>query len=179
MKAHKKRLNKKFTPEEDRKLKSLIKKLGENAWEEVVYLMEGRNMRQCKDRWTYYLSPKVKNLPWTPEDDARLIKLAKELNGKWVQISKRFKGRNDTQIKNRWNTLKKTMILPSIPKKPSTEFTPTSSVSEFSSPLSSSESEEDKETNLMRSFNTYFDEVAHLFEDDKFESFYSKENVLD
>ena len=178
MKAHKKRMNKKFTPEEDQKLKSLIKKLGENAWEEVVYLMEGRNMRQCKERWTYYLSPKVKNLPWTPEDDARLIKLATEMQGKWVQISKKFKGRNDTQIKNRWNTLKKTMILPSFPKKTSNDSPHNTNISDLSSSISS-ETEEEKELNLMRSFNTYFNEVAHLFEDDKFEAFYSKENFLD
>ena len=79
--------------------------------------MNGRNIRQCHDRWVYYLSPRVCNDPWAQEDDEKLIRLAQELNGKWVQIAKRFKGRNDTQIKNRWNTLRKTKDLPEIRKK--------------------------------------------------------------
>ena len=117
MEVKAKRTNKKFTPEEDAKLTKLIAKHGENAWEEVSSQMKGRNVRQCHDRWTYYLSPKVSTLPWSAEDDQKLIQLTKELNGKWVQIAKRFKGRNDIQIKNRWNNLKKTMDLPDIRKK--------------------------------------------------------------
>ena len=117
MEVKAKRTNKKFTHEEDMKLRKLISKHGENAWEEVASEMIGRNVRQCHDRWTYYLSPKVSTVPWTEEEDEKLIQLTKELNGKWVQIAKRFKGRNDIQIKNRWNTLRKTMDLPDIHKK--------------------------------------------------------------
>ena len=110
----KKRTNKKFSVEEDQKLKKLVQEFGEFAWEEISLRMRGRNVRQCHDRWVYYLSPKVSTAPWTDEEDQRLIKLAQKLNGKWVQIAKRFKGRNDTQIKNRWNILKKKMNLPVI-----------------------------------------------------------------
>ena len=112
-----KRTNKKFSPEEDVRLKKLVNEYGESAWEEIAYQMKGRNPRQVHDRWVYYLSPKVSNAPWTDEDDEKLIQLTKELNGKWVQIARRFKGRNDTQIKNRWNILKKRMALPDFPKK--------------------------------------------------------------
>ena len=111
---HHKRTNRKFSREEDLKLKELVKKYGEHAWEEVSFRMNGRNVRQCKDRWMYYLSPKVSNEPWTDEEDQKLIELVKELNGKWVQIAKRFRGRNDTQIKNRWNLLRKLNHLPAI-----------------------------------------------------------------
>ena len=111
-----KRTNKKFSHEEDNLLKKLVSEYGESSWEDVAYHMKGRNTRQCHDRWVYYLSPKVSNAPWTEEDDKKLIRLAKELNGKWVQIAKRFRGRNDTQIKNRWNTLKKHMTLPEFRK---------------------------------------------------------------
>ena len=113
----KKRTNHKFTPEEDSKLRKLVSQLGESSWEEVAANMKGRNPRQCHDRWVYYISPNVNNSPWTEEEDARLIKLSSEMNGKWVQIAKRFKGRNDTQIKNRWNILKKVKMLPDIPRK--------------------------------------------------------------
>ena len=112
-----KRTNHKFTPDEDAMLKKLVGQYGESDWDEIASLMPGRNPRQCHDRWIYYISPNVNNSPWTEEEDARLIKLSKELNGKWVQIAKKFKGRNDTQIKNRWNILKKMMMLPDIPRK--------------------------------------------------------------
>ena len=116
-----KRTNKKFSQEEDARLRKLVNEYGESAWEEIAYQMKGRNPRQVHDRWVYYLSPKVSNAPWTEEDDEKLIQLTKDLNGKWVQIAKRFKGRNDTQIKNRWNILKKRMNLPDIPKKKNIE----------------------------------------------------------
>ena len=112
-----KRTNHKFTPDEDAMLKKLVGQYGESDWDEIASLMPGRNPRQCHDRWIYYISPNVNNSPWTEEEDARLIKLSKELNGKWVQIAKKFKGRNDTQIKNRWNILKKMMMLPDIQRK--------------------------------------------------------------
>ena len=102
-----KRVNHKFTPEEDTKLKKLVNSYGESAWDDIANLMEGRNPRQCHDRWMYYLSPSINNSPWTQEEDKRIIKLQKEFKGKWVLMSKKFKGRTDVQLKNRWNYLKK------------------------------------------------------------------------
>ena len=112
-----KRTNHKFTAQEDAKLRKLVREYGTCSWEEVASHMEGRNQRQCHDRWIYYLSPSINNSPWTDEEDERLLSLCKELNYKWVKISKHFKGRNDTQIKNRWNILKKERNLPDIPKR--------------------------------------------------------------
>ena len=101
------RTKNKFTSDEDQRLKDLVHEYGENSWEEVAEQMPGRNVRQCKDRWTRYLSPSVNKSKWTNEEEKLLIKLVKDLNFKWVQISKHFKGRTDNQIKNKWNTLKK------------------------------------------------------------------------
>ena len=104
-----KRINHKFTPEEDAKLKKLVNNFGESAWDDIAALMNGRNPRQCHDRWMYYLSPTINNSPWTQEEDRRIIKLQPEFNGKWVLMSKKFKGRTDIQLKNRWNYLKKNL----------------------------------------------------------------------
>ena len=102
-----KRMNRKFTPEEDARLNKLVYNFGETAWEDIASFMNGRNPRQCRDRWTYYLSPSVNNSPWTEEEDQKIIKLQPEFNGKWVKMSRKFKGRTDIQLKNRWNILKK------------------------------------------------------------------------
>ena len=109
-----KRTNKKFTREEDDRLRQLVHEFGESSWDEVSARMKTRNMRQCHDRWVYFLSPKINNNPWTVEEDMRLIRLTEELQGRWVRIAKKFRGRNDTQIKNRWNHLKKTNHLPDV-----------------------------------------------------------------
>ena len=138
----KKRTTRKFTSEEDRALRKLVKEYGEYSWDEIAANMNGRNARQCHDRWTYYLSPKINHAPWTDEDDKALIQAYTELNGKWVQIAKRFKGRTDTQIKNRWNTLNKIMYLPKINK----NKTDNKHNKEISNQKSSSEEAEENQT---------------------------------
>ena len=127
-----KRKNNKFTYEEDAKLRKLVNEYGEKSWDIIASHMKGRNIRQVHDRWVYYLSPNVCNSPWTDEEDEKLIHLTQELNGRWVQISKRFNGRNDTQIKNRWNFLKKRLSLPDLPKKRGSANTSSESSSQVS-----------------------------------------------
>ncbi|EAY19312.1 Myb-like DNA-binding domain containing protein [Trichomonas vaginalis G3] len=97
----------KFTAEEDHLLEALVSEKGENAWDQISYLMPGRNSRQVKDRWTRYLSPDINKADWTFDEEELLIKLVKKLNFHWVNIAKHFKGRTDNQIKNKWNNLKK------------------------------------------------------------------------
>lgn len=97
----------KFTPEEDERLKMIVEQFGEGDWVLVSQHMGNRNPRQCKERWQNYLSPKVCKDPWSPEEDAQLIKLHSELGSKWVKISRFFKNRTDNNIKNRWLVLQR------------------------------------------------------------------------
>ena len=130
--------------------------------------MVGRNARQCHDRWKYYLSPKINHAPWTEEDDRNLIKAYTELNGKWVNIAKRFKGRTDTQIKNRWNTLNRIMYLPKINKNKSDNRINKKIINQ----KSSSEENEEKETTETTTdaepqaiFSNVVDKFISLFND--------------
>ena len=93
-----------FTPEEDQRLILLVKKFGTNNWKQVSRNMYCRSPRQCKERFTTYLSPDVNLNPWTPEEDNLLMALYDKFGSKWVKISKFFKGRRDNNLKNRWYT---------------------------------------------------------------------------
>lgn len=93
-----------FSKDEDEKLKELVNQYGTN-WNIVSEKMENRNQRQCKERWTHYLSPNVIMKPWTNDEDEFLKKKLLELGPKWVKLSSFFPNRTDIQLKNRWFVL--------------------------------------------------------------------------
>jgi hypothetical protein len=69
--------------------------------------MPGRSARQCRDRWTNYLAPTLSLDPWTPEEDALIIRKVAECGTKWAAIAKEIPRRSDNAIKNRWYTVLK------------------------------------------------------------------------
>lgn len=94
-----------FSVREDTMLKTLVDHYGENAWELISQLMVSRNVRQCRERYTKYLSPEINKSPWTKAEDNLLWAKYKELGPKWMKISKFFNSRTDAAIKNRWHIL--------------------------------------------------------------------------
>ena len=94
-----------FTLDEDRELQGFVQQYGANDWDIISKLMKNRNARQCKERWTKYLSPDLNNSPWTNAEDKLLLSKVQELGQKWVKISKYFDKRTDANLKNRWNVL--------------------------------------------------------------------------
>ncbi|OHT06315.1 Myb-like DNA-binding domain containing protein [Tritrichomonas foetus] len=106
-KAHSKRL---FTPAEDERIKELVRVLGEKAWKKIAAELVNRTARQCRERWKNYLSPTVKNLPWSESDDQKLIELIMQYGTHWSRIAKFFDFRTDINVKNRWVLLKRKEI---------------------------------------------------------------------
>lgn len=102
---NKKRTINRFSQEEDAKLKSLVKKFGTNNWYKIAYRMPGRNERQCKDRWTDYLSPNSNTTPWSIEEIQLLVRLHHEYCSNWKKIAKFFNKRPESQIRNKWKTI--------------------------------------------------------------------------
>lgn len=94
-----------FSPEEDCLLIDLVTQFGSDSWATIASFMEGRNPRQCKDRYTSYLSPTINNSPYTEEEDILLRKKYEEFGSKWVKISKFFPNRTDISVKCRWAIL--------------------------------------------------------------------------
>ena len=95
----------KFTQAEDELLRQLVIEFGENDWRNLAKRMEGRNPRQCRDRWQNYLDPKLNNGSWTPEEDRLLLEKREELGPKWKLITTFFVNRTDSMIKTRYNSL--------------------------------------------------------------------------
>jgi hypothetical protein len=90
---------------EDILLRTLVTDLGENNWAGVAAEMRNRNPRQCRERWFNYLSPNIRNLPWTELEDAILLNKVKEHGPAWHRIAPCFPRRTDINIKNRYHVL--------------------------------------------------------------------------
>ena len=91
---------------EDMRLKQIVLSMGSNLnWNQVASFFKNRNQRQCQERWEYYLRPDVNNGPWTPEEDELLLQKYNEYGSHWKVISKFFKGRTNTNVKNRYLAL--------------------------------------------------------------------------
>ena len=96
-----------FTKSEDEKLAQLVKTFGVNDWSRIVKHMPNRNLRQCKERWTYYLDPNINNALYTLEEDINLLNKVKEHGKKWTVIATLFDKRTAYSLKNRYQYLQR------------------------------------------------------------------------
>lgn len=90
---------------EDSRLRMLVKRLGTKKWKLVSKFMSDRSEKQCRERWYYYLDPKIKKFEWTDKDDWILF-LGWKLHGnKWKKISEYFiEELNSRKIRNRFKS---------------------------------------------------------------------------
>jgi hypothetical protein len=100
----------KFTAAEDMMLAKFVKRYGTTDWTDIARRMEGRNARQCRDRWVSYLSPDVQNAPWTAAEEQDLLFLHQQLGPKWKQIATFFTARTDINVKSRWNLIQRRIL---------------------------------------------------------------------
>ena len=98
-----KKQKKKFTVYEDALLIKYVSLFGENNWKLISKYFTNRNTRQLRERYTLYLKPGNLDTPWTHEEDILLYQKIKEIGKHWSLLAKYFKGRNQNNIKNRWN----------------------------------------------------------------------------
>ncbi|OHT12000.1 Myb-like DNA-binding domain containing protein [Tritrichomonas foetus] len=102
----------KFTPEEDSLLVNYVQIFGMKSWKAIALLMPGRSMRQCRERWKYFLSPDSNNHnQWTAEEDDLLIWQYQEIGPQWSKMAPLFKGRSGVSLKNRYQLLQRNNFL--------------------------------------------------------------------
>jgi hypothetical protein len=105
--AHRFHPKSKFSPEEDALLIELVNEYGLNDWDNVTLHLRGRNARQCRDRWLNYLSPDVKNGPWTGEEEKLLLEKYEVFGATWKRIAAFFPTRTDINVKSRWHLIQR------------------------------------------------------------------------
>lgn len=97
----------KFSQVEDYVLRQLVQIHGDHGrWGEIARTLgNGRTLRQCRERYKNYLSPHLRNGPWTPEEEKLLTEKYNEIGPHWSKMTKFFDGRSDVNIKNHYVTM--------------------------------------------------------------------------
>jgi hypothetical protein len=95
-----------FSPEEDELLRSLVERLGSQDWNAVSQHFLRRTARQCRDRWKHYLCPELLPDVWTDEENQLLFAKVAEMGPHWAQVAVLFPGRTDIRVKNHYMALK-------------------------------------------------------------------------
>ncbi|CEG45991.1 -diketo-5-methylthio-1-phosphopentane phosphatase [Plasmopara halstedii] len=102
MKIKDKAVPKRWTPEEDDKLRDAVGRHGERNWKSIAEEVPGRNHTQCLQRWTKVLAPGLVKGHWRPEEDDLLKELVAEGRKNWGQVATRIPGRTSKQCRERW-----------------------------------------------------------------------------
>lgn len=93
-----------WTNAEDQILKAAVSKYGLTQWARVASLLPKKTAKQAKARWNEYLNPSIDRTKWTPQDDEKLLNLAKVLPNQWRSIAP-IMGRTATQCVERYQKL--------------------------------------------------------------------------
>ncbi|KAK1356544.1 cell division cycle 5-like protein [Heracleum sosnowskyi] len=97
-------LKREWTEDEDDKLRAAVATYGENDWQCVASVLEGRTGTQCSNRWTKSLHPMRKRKgKWVPNEDKRLKVAAMFFGAKnWKNVAHYVPGRDHVQCRERW-----------------------------------------------------------------------------
>lgn len=93
-----------WTNIEDQILKAAVTKYGLNQWSRVASLLAKKTAKQCKARWQEYLDPRIDTTDWTPQEDDKLLNLARLRPNQWRSIAQSI-GRTATDCVERYQKL--------------------------------------------------------------------------
>jgi len=88
-----------WSPNEDDLLRKAVKKhkrrMSDIPWTSVAAMVPGRSAKQCRERWRNHVDPSISHAPWSEEENALLLRLYRDHDGKWCEISAALPGRPD------------------------------------------------------------------------------------
>jgi hypothetical protein len=95
-------------------LKDLVAEHGIKKWAKIARALNKsfnshRKGKHCRERWNNHLNPEINKSEWSYEEDLILLSEFKKIGKKWSSISKCLNGRTENAVKNRWNTLMKSV----------------------------------------------------------------------
>ena len=88
--------------EEDEALRSWVSSHGASEWAKCAQVIQGRNGKQCRERWNNTLDPSLHHGHWTPAEDSLIFDRYYKEGPKWSLIAKEIPGRSENTIKNRF-----------------------------------------------------------------------------
>jgi hypothetical protein len=91
-----------WTGEEDRVIIDFVLQNGMKDWAKLATLLPGRTGKQCRERWTNQLDPRLNRDNWTANEDLILLQRQKVFGNAWSRIAGLLPGRSSNAIKNRW-----------------------------------------------------------------------------
>ncbi|KAF8527944.1 hypothetical protein BU17DRAFT_81177 [Hysterangium stoloniferum] len=94
-----------WSQEEDDLLRQAVNTYGDEpgVWKTIAESVPGRTNKACRKRWLHSLSPLIRKTPWTPAEDAQLLKLyATHQPPRWSLIAKQIPGRTDDACSKRY-----------------------------------------------------------------------------
>lgn len=93
-----------WTETEDEVLRAAIGVHGSKRWNIVAEFVPDRSGKQCRERWLSMLNPELAHVPWTPAEDATLIRLHKDYGNHWARIAEGLPGQSRISLRNRWGS---------------------------------------------------------------------------
>ena len=94
-----------WTPEEDEILRWAVMCSRPVMWDDVSKRVRGRSPKQCRERWSYRISPELKKTPFEKWEDDTIIEKRRQIGNKWTLIASSLPGRTSCSVKNRWYTV--------------------------------------------------------------------------
>nr|QDL88435.1 transcription factor MYB3R-3-like isoform X5 [Cymbidium ensifolium] len=93
-----------WTPEEDETLRRAVQLYKGRNWKKIAESIPDRTEVQCLHRWQKVINPELVKGPWSPLEDAIIVKLVAEYGPtKWSVIAKSLPGRIGKQCRERWH----------------------------------------------------------------------------